>query len=62
VLGGVNFGSDPPLTAPQSLAFWGRGVAGLWDVTIPQSEFDLAPPDLSGLSEIQVWTGYQFVR
>ena len=58
----VSFESAPPLTAPQSLAFWGRGVAGLWSVAIPQSEFELDPPDLTGLSEIQVWVGYQFIR
>lgn len=61
-LAGVNFGSAPPLTAPQSLSFWGRGVAGRWGLSIPQSEFDLDPPDLTDLSEIQVWVGYQFLR
>ncbi len=59
-LGGVDFQSSPPLTAPQSLPFWGRGVAGLWDVFIPQRENNL--PDLTELSEIQVWVGYQFLR
>ena len=58
----VSFESAPPLTAPQSLAFWGRGVGGLWGVAIPQSEFELDPPDLTALSEIQVWVGYQFLR
>jgi hypothetical protein len=61
-LAGVNFVSDTPLTAPQALSFWGRGVAGLWGLSIPQSEFDLHHPDLTGLSEIQVFVGYQFFR
>jgi hypothetical protein len=54
-------GDDPPLTAPRSLAFWGRGVGGDWQVTIPQEQFD-SGLDLSGLTEVQVWIGYQFVR
>ncbi|MFI1508126.1 hypothetical protein [Streptomyces sp. NPDC020597] len=54
-------GDDPALTAPQSLAFWGRGVGGDWQVTIPQREFD-AGLDLRRLTEVQVWIGYQFVR
>jgi hypothetical protein len=58
-IAGVNFGSDP-LTSPQSLSFWGRGVVGRWDVSIPDSTFKLDKPDLSNLSEIQVWVGYQF--
>jgi hypothetical protein len=58
----VNFASAPPLTAPQSLSFWGRGVAGLWNLYIPQSELDLNSPNLTGLSEIQIWVGYQFFR
>lgn len=63
VLANVSFASPaPPLTAPQSLSFWGRGVAGRWGLSIPQSELDLDPPDLTGLSEIQVWVGYQFFR
>ena len=61
-LAGVSFQSAPPLTAPQSLSFFGRGVAGLWDVSIPQSEFDVDATDLTGLSEIQVFIGYQFLR
>ncbi|MFJ6835496.1 hypothetical protein [Streptomyces sp. NPDC091209] len=54
-------GDDPPLTAPRSLAFWGRGVGGDWQVAIPQGQFD-SGLDLSGLTEVQVWIGYQFVR
>ncbi|TDB88675.1 hypothetical protein E1264_10660 [Actinomadura sp. KC216] len=54
-------GDDPPLTAPQSLAFWGRGVGGDWQITIPQEQFD-SGLDLSTLTEIQVWIRYQFIR
>jgi hypothetical protein len=59
-LAGVIFAPTLPLTAPQSLSFWGRGVAGLWDLSI--SEFELNTTDLTGLSEIQIWVGYQFFR
>lgn len=54
-------GDDPPLTDPRSLAFWGRGVGGDWQVTIPQGQFD-SGLDLNGLTEVQVWIGYHFVR
>ncbi|MFJ9155148.1 hypothetical protein ACIRP7_45575 [Streptomyces sp. NPDC102270] len=55
------FGDDPPLTAPTSLAFWGRGVGGSWQVTIPQQQFDTGL-NLNGLTRIQVWIGYQFLH
>lgn len=61
-LGGVDFNSDSPLTAPQSLAFWGRGLGGRWEISIPQSEFTLHNVNLAGLTEVQVWFGYQFIR
>lgn len=54
-------GADPPLTAPQSLSFWGRGIGGDWEVSIPESQF-ASGLDLTGLTEIQVWIGYQFLR
>ncbi|WP_190077449.1 hypothetical protein [Streptomyces daghestanicus] len=54
-------GDDSPLDAPRSLAFWGRGVGGRWQVTIPQQQFD-SGLDLSGLTQIQVWIGYQFLH
>jgi hypothetical protein len=54
-------GADPPLTAPQSLAFWGRGIGGDWEVSIPASRLN-SGLDLTGLTEIQVWIGYQFLR
>jgi hypothetical protein len=54
-------GSDPPLTAPQSLAFWGRGIGGEWEVSILGSRIN-SGLDLTGLTEIQVWIGYQFLR
>lgn len=55
-------GFDPPLTAPRSLAFWGRGIGGEWEVTIPESQFASGRLDLSGLTQIQVWIGYQFIH
>lgn len=55
------FGDDPPLTAPRSLSYWGRGVGGYWQLAIPQDQFD-SGLNLNGLSEVQVWIGYQFVR
>lgn len=55
-------GFDPPLTAPRSLAFWGRGIGGDWELTIPESQFASGNLDLSGVTEIQVWIGYQFIR
>ncbi|MGW6070447.1 hypothetical protein ACWFRT_17910 [Streptomyces anulatus] len=55
------FGDDSPLDAPRSLAFWGRGVGGSWQVAIPQQQFDTGL-DLNGLTQIQVWIGYQFLH
>ncbi|MFE9662921.1 hypothetical protein [Streptomyces sp. NPDC005955] len=55
------FGDDPPLDAPKSLALWGRGVGGSWQVSIPQQQFDTGL-DLNGLTQVQVWIGYQFLR
>ncbi|MBR0748945.1 hypothetical protein JQ582_33935 [Bradyrhizobium japonicum] len=54
--------TDPPIDAPTSLAIWGRGVGGDWDVTIEPHEIEAGSLDLSGLSEIQVWIDYQFTR
>jgi hypothetical protein len=59
-LGGVTFDPGLPLDAPRGIALWGRGVAGLWTVSIPQSAGNVDPFDLAGLSEVQVWVGYQF--
>lgn len=60
-LDGVNFSaSTTPLTASQGLAFWGRGVVGIWTVSIDEDEFRLKHVDLTKLSEIQVWVGYQY--
>jgi len=60
-LDGVNFSaSTTPLTASQGLAFWGRGVVGIWTVSIDEDEFSLKHVDLTNLSEIQVWVGYQY--
>ena len=60
-LDGVNFSaSTTPLTAAQGINFWGRGVAGIWDVSIDEDDFKLKHVDLTNLTEIQVWVGYQF--
>jgi hypothetical protein len=61
-LGGVVVSADPPLTAPQSLSIWGRGLVGSWDVSIPATEVDLEHLDLTALTEVQVWVGYQFLQ
>ncbi|THA74397.1 hypothetical protein E6R60_19830 [Streptomyces sp. A0642] len=61
LLADEGLGYDPPLDAPKSLAFWGRGVGGNWQVTVPQKQFDTGL-DLDGLTQIQVWIGYQFLH
>ena len=53
--------SDPSPPDPGSLAFWGRGIGGDWEVTLPGSRLN-ADLDLSGLTQIQVWIGYRFLR
>ena len=55
------FGSDPVLTDPTSLAFWGRGVGGEWTLSIPDHAFEEGL-DLTGLTEVQIWIAYQFLR
>jgi hypothetical protein len=55
------FTTDGPLDAPQSLAYWGRGIGGEWDVSVVREPANRGL-DLSGLSRIQVWIGYQFRR
>lgn len=59
--GDEGLGSDPVPPAPGSLAFWGRGIGGDWQVSIPGSRLN-SELDLSGLTEIQVWIGYRFLR
>ena len=54
-------GADPLLTDPQSLAFWGRGIGGEWELVIPQHEID-SGLDLTGLTQIQIWVIYQFLQ
>lgn|GEM_PF-1455710 len=54
-------GSDPPLTDPQSIAFWGRGLGGEWEFSIPDRVFEEGL-DLAELTEVQVWIIYQFLR
>jgi hypothetical protein len=53
-------GPDPLLTEPTSLTFWGRGIGGEWELSIPDHEFQ-AGLDLTGLTEVQVWIGYTFL-
>lgn len=55
-------GEDPPLTAPRSLAYWGRGIGGTWELSIRDDQFNNSLLDLSGVTWVQVWIGYQFVR
>jgi hypothetical protein len=53
---------NPALDAPTSLNIWGRGIGGDWEVRIEQHEIESGSLDLSGLTEIQVWIDYQFIR
>ena len=53
-------GPDPLLTEPQSLSFWGRGLGGDYELSIPDHELKVL--DLSGVTEVQVWVGYTFHR
>ena len=65
--GGLSTDPSPP--DPGSLAFWGygiggdegRGIGGDEEVTLPGSRLN-ADLDLSGLTQIQVWIGYRFLR
>ncbi len=41
--------------APLNLSFWGRGVAGDWELSVLSSEF----VDLTVVTEIQVWVATQ---
>jgi hypothetical protein len=61
-LPGVDFSTDPPLTAPQQLAFWGRGVAGEWTIRITPDQSGADEQDFGGLTEVQLWIKYQFLR
>ena len=45
----------------KSVAFWGRGIGGASEVSIPGSR-RIADLDLSGLTEIQARIGYRFLR
>ncbi|MDX1928829.1 MAG: hypothetical protein SFV81_20025 [Pirellulaceae bacterium] len=47
------------LSAPKFLSFWGRGVGGVWEVKIAADTPGDTPPDLSNLTEIQVWIALQ---
>ncbi|WP_375386691.1 hypothetical protein [uncultured Microbacterium sp.] len=53
--------TDLPLTAPLSLAYWGRGIGGEWGVSLVGAS-ENAGLVLSGLTQIQVEIRYQFLR
>ena len=53
---------DFSLTGPEALAYWGRGIGGDWTIAISAGEAGNQQIDLSGLTEIQVWIGYQYKR
>jgi hypothetical protein len=57
--GGLSTDPAPPDVG--SLAFWGRGIGGDWEISIPGSQLN-ADLNLSGLTQIQVWIGYRFLR
>jgi hypothetical protein len=59
--GDEGLSTDPEPPAVGSLAFWGRGIGGDWEVSVPGSQLN-SELDLSGLTEIQVWIGYRFLR
>jgi hypothetical protein len=59
--GDGGLGTDPVPPDPGSLAFWGRGIGGDWEVTLPGGPFN-AGLNLSGLSEVQVWIDYRCLR
>jgi len=47
------------VTAPATLSFWGRGVAGDWEVEVTEFEVSSKGIDWKKLKEIQVWIAYQ---
>jgi hypothetical protein len=47
------------VTAPATLSFWGRGVAGDWEVEVTEFEVSSKGVDFKRLKEIQVWIFYQ---
>jgi hypothetical protein len=47
------------VTAPATLSFWGRGIAGDWEIEVTPSEVTSKGVDWKKLKEIQVWIGYQ---
>ena len=49
LLADEGLGPDPVLTDPTSLSFWGRGIGGDYEFSIPDHEFD-AGLDLTGLT------------
>ena len=47
------------VTAPATLSFWGRGVAGDWEIEVTPFEVTSKGVDFKKLKEIQVWIAYQ---
>jgi hypothetical protein len=47
------------VTAPATLSFWGRGVAGDWEIEVEPFEVASKGIDWKKLKEIQVWIAYQ---
>jgi hypothetical protein len=61
VLAPVQFGDNEPIDAPQQLPYWGRGVAGDWELRLPEQQPGGEAVDLSELQTVQIWIGYQYV-
>jgi hypothetical protein len=53
---------DDPLHAPESMALWGRGVGGDWEVFVESHEMAEESVNFANLNEVQVWIDYQFIR
>lgn len=53
---------DFTLTNPEALAFWGRGIGGQWTITVPRDGMVNTAVDLSNVTAVQIWIGYQFLR
>jgi hypothetical protein len=58
---GGDGGPDPAPPDVESVAYWGRGIGGDWEVSIPGGRLN-SDLDLSGLTKIQVWIGYRYLH
>ncbi|KAF5333118.1 hypothetical protein D9611_002840 [Ephemerocybe angulata] len=52
---------SPPLDNPQSLPLWGMGIGGLYTITVSTDEIAEHHVFFEGLTEIEVWLGYQYM-